>query len=82
MSASWLLRLEDLLLIPFPLDNRLFKNDIRDTRLGSVEDAEDDTGSCADGMGAGTNESSKSVRDLSDVAVRRVGVSDDLSASG
>ena len=33
---------EDLLLIPLAFESRLFKNDIRETRLGSVEDADDE----------------------------------------
>jgi hypothetical protein len=70
-STSWLLRLDDNFLpSPLPFDSRLFKNDIRETRLGSVEDADDETGSCAVGMGAGTNESSKSVRGISVVVAR------------
>jgi hypothetical protein len=48
---------EDLLFIPLTFESRLFKNDIRDTRLGSVEDADDEVGSCVVGTDAGTNES-------------------------
>jgi len=56
-SASWLLRFEDLPLVPLALESLLFRNDIRETRLGSVEDADDEVGSWAVGMGGpGTNE--------------------------
>jgi hypothetical protein len=65
-----------------PFDSRLFKNDMRDTILGSVEDADDETESWAVGMGARTNESSKSVTGMSVVAIRGFGVSDGLSSSG
>jgi hypothetical protein len=44
-SASWLLRFEYLPVIPLAFERRLFKNDIRETRLGSVEDADDEVGS-------------------------------------
>ena len=82
-SASWLLRLDDdLLPSPLPFDSRLFKNDMRDTILGSVEDADDETESCAVGIGARTNESSQSVTGMSVVVIRGFGVSDGLSSSG
>ena len=80
-SANWLLRFEDLLFIPLAFESRLFKNDIRETRLGSVEDAEEEVGSWAGGMGAGTNESSGSARDRFEVVVRRISASTDLSSS-
>ena len=58
-SASWLLRFDkDLLLTPPAFESLLFRKDIRETRLGSVEDADDEVGSWAVGMCAGTNESS------------------------
>lgn len=69
-------------MIPLAFERRLFRNDIRETRLGSVEDADDEVGSCAVGMGAGTNESLGSVRDRSGVVVRWTSVSADLSSSG
>jgi hypothetical protein len=56
-SASWLLRFEDLLLVPLDFESLLFRNDIRETRPGSVEDADDEGGSCAVGMEAGTYKS-------------------------
>jgi len=65
-SASWLFLFEDdLVPIPVAFERRLFRNDIRETRLGSVEDADDEVGNCAVGMGAGTNELSKSARERS-----------------
>ncbi len=60
-SASWLLRFGgDLLLTPLAFGSLLFRKDIRETRLGSVEDADDEVGSWAVGMCAWTNESSNS----------------------
>jgi len=82
-SANWLLRFEeDLLFIPLAFESRLFRKDIRETRLGSVEDAEDEVGSCDVGMGAGANVSSGSARDRSVVVARRISASADLSSSG
>jgi hypothetical protein len=81
-SASWLLRFEDLPVIPLAFERRLFRNDIRETRLGSVEDADDEVGSCVVGMGAGANEFSGSRNERDAVVVRRTSVSADLLSSG
>jgi hypothetical protein len=81
-SANWLLRFEDDLLLVPAFESRLFRKDIRETRLGSVEDADDEVGSCDVGTGAGTNESSGSARDRSAVVARRISASADLSSSG
>jgi hypothetical protein len=51
-----------LLLAVLAFESLLFRNDIRETRLGSVEDADDEAGSCVVGMGAGTKEWSYSGR--------------------
>ena len=64
--------------MPLAFERRLFRNDIRETRLGSVEDADDEVGSCAVGRAGGTNELSGSVRDRSAVLVRWPSVSADL----
>jgi hypothetical protein len=68
-SANWLFRFKDLLLDPLAFESRLFKNDIRDTRLGSVEDADDEVGSCAGGMDDGANESLGSAKGRSTAVV-------------
>lgn len=83
-SASWLLRFEeeDLLFIPLAFESRLFRNDMRETRLGSVEDADDEVGSCPVGVGAGADELSGSARDRSAVVGRQISASTDLSSSG